>query len=135
MQVKTRIDIVVLVAAVAALFFSLPASAQEYDEAPAGYEYVDSLIYVPVASVDSTMLGRDVFDLDIRQSESIRQSMRSHIDSNPSRTISGYRVRIFFDNRQNARTESETTLDRFVKMFRDVPAYRTYTNPYFKVTV
>jgi hypothetical protein len=31
--------------------------------------------------------------------------------------------------------ESEETLKRFQTLHRDVPAYRTYSNPYFKVTV
>ena len=61
--------------------------------------------------------------------------MKKHIESNAKRTINGYRVRIFFDNRQTARSESEQTIKKFVNMFHDVSAYRTYTNPYFKVTV
>jgi hypothetical protein len=49
--------------------------------------------------------------------------------------MNGYRVRIFFDNKQSARTASEETLKRFESMYHDVVAYRTYANPYFKVTV
>jgi hypothetical protein len=49
--------------------------------------------------------------------------------------MSGYRVRIFFDNRQSARKESENVLKRFHAIFPDVMAYRLYANPYFKVTV
>ncbi len=44
-------------------------------------------------------------------------------------------MRIFFDNRQTARAESEQTLRNFRSMFNDIAAYRTYSNPYFKVTV
>ena len=61
--------------------------------------------------------------------------MREHISANSKRTISGYRVRIFFDNKQTARAESENTLKKFNGLFPDVTAYRIYTNPYFKVTV
>ena len=39
---------------------SITAYAQEI-EAPEGYEYVDSLVYVRKASVDSTLVGKDVF--------------------------------------------------------------------------
>lgn len=127
MQTK-RNKIAVLFVALTSLLLSATVSAQEY-------QFVDSLVYVPVASVDSTMMSVDVFDVDVHQSESIRQSMRNHISSNPSRHIAGYRVRIFFDNKQTARTESEATLKKFVSLFRDIPAYRTYTNPYFKITV
>ena len=61
--------------------------------------------------------------------------MRRQTDENGNRTLSGYRIRIFFDNKQTARVESEETLERFESMFHDVVAYRTYANPYFKVTV
>ena len=61
--------------------------------------------------------------------------MASHIRDNASRTLSGYRIRIFFDNKQTARTESEAALKRFEALYHDVSAYRSYANPYFKVTV
>lgn len=112
---------------------------------PEGYELADSIVYRPVAAVDTTMTGRNIFDLlpapgsdaevDIRQSQLIRGSMAAHIESNASRTMSGYRVRIFFDNRQTARKESENVLKKFNSIFPDVMAYRLYANPYFKVTV
>ena len=125
---------------------SITAYAQEI-EAPEGYEYVDSLVYVRKASVDSTLVGKDVFrdmpsryagdpaTVDVEQSEVLERSMRQHIQKNSARTLSGYRVRIFFDNKQSARHESEQTLKRFRAMYPDVAVYRTYTNPYFKVTV
>ena len=55
--------------------------------------------------------------------------------ANSGRTINGFRVRIFFDNKQTARAESEAVLKRFEALHRDIKAYRTYANPYFKVTV
>lgn len=125
---------------------SITAYAQEI-EAPEGYEYVDSLVYVRKASVDSTLVGKDVFrdmpsryagdpaTVYVEQSEVLERSMRQHIQKNSARTLSGYRVRIFFDNKQSARHESEQTLKRFRAMYPDVAVYRTYTNPYFKVTV
>lgn len=114
---------------------------------PDGYEMVDSVVYRPVAAVDSTLAGKDIFhilpskragddaDVQIRQSQEIMSSMRQHIASNSKRTSSGYRVRIFFDNKQTARNESEKTLKRFKELFPGVAAYRIYANPYFKVTV
>ena len=61
--------------------------------------------------------------------------MASHIRDNASRTLSGYRIRIFFDNKQSARVASEEALKKFESIFHDVSAYRSYANPYFKVTV
>jgi hypothetical protein len=110
-------------------------SAQELPEAPEGYEYVDSLVYVKVADIDSTYVGLDILGMDITQSDALVGSMRNHMKSNPGRSISGYRVRIFFDNKQTARTESQRTLARFESMYPGIGAYRTYTNSYFMVTV
>jgi hypothetical protein len=128
-------------------FFSIPfiflfsilsmnvLSAQELPVA-AGYELVDSVVYRPAAAVDSTLVGVDVFaKVNVEQSPIVEESVRTHIIANKERGLTGYRVRIFFDNRQVSRTESEETLKRFVDLHKDIPAYRTYTNPYFKVTV
>lgn len=140
--------IIIYLAAIAAIFASssLNTYAQEL-EAPEGYEYVDSLVYTLKASVDSSLVGKDVFrdmpsrndgdpaTVEIGQSELLARSMRQHVQNNGTRTLSGYRVRIFFDNKQSARNESEQTLIRFRALYPDVTVYRTYTNPYFKVTV
>lgn len=142
---RNSIFYLIIIATVSVLA-SVTASAQELT-APDGYVYVDSLLYTPKASVDSTLAGKDVFrdmpsrlqgdnaTVDVEQSEILEKSMRVHIEANPKRTLSGYRVRIFFDNRQSARHESEQTLKKFRAMYQDVAVYRTYTNPYFKVTV
>ena len=121
------------------------ASAQENIET-VGYDYVDSLVYRTVPSVDSLLLGADVFQVMpekvngkagvvIHQSQMVEESMRTHIIDNRTRPITGYRIRIFFDNSQNARKNSASTLDSFVSSFHGIPAYRSYANPYFKVTV
>jgi hypothetical protein len=135
---STRILAIIIITAVSACF-SRSASAQQV-EVPEGYELVDSVIYRPVATADSTLVGKNIFNVlpdnvHVRQSQQIANSMKSHVASNGARTISGYRVRIFFDNKQNARTESEAVLKRFNGLYPDVMAYRIYANPYFKVTV
>jgi len=53
----------------------------------------------------------------------------------PEKKIRGYRVRIFFDNGQDARVRSNTVLEQFRNNFPDIPVYWSYDNPYFKVTV
>ena len=127
-------------------FFATPASAQEI-VVPEGYELVDSLVYRHVAGVDTLLAGKDVFhimplkanggkaDVEIYQPQEVAAALRKQVESNSKRTVSGYRVRIFFDNKQTARVESEEMLKKFESMFHDVRAYRTYANPYFKVTV
>lgn len=120
------------------------ASAQTV---PDGYELVDSVVYTPVSAVDTLLAGKDIFlllpskragdevDVRVHQSPEIASSMKEHIGSNSKRQLTGYRVRIFFDNRQSARAESEATLKRFNTLFPEVASYRIYANPYFKVTV
>lgn len=141
-----RNDILIILTALI-LSYGVELKAQEQIVVPEGYELVDSVIYRPVATVDTTLVGKDVFLLMpsrdmgdktgviINQTDAVRDAMRRQTDENGNRTLSGYRIRIFFDNKQTARVESEETLERFESMFHDVVAYRTYANPYFKVTV
>ena len=91
------------------------------------------------SAVDSTLVGKSIFNLlpnvTVHQSQAILASMNRQISSNSSRKMSGYRVRIFNDNKQNSRGASEAAMGRFKGMYPGVAAYRTYSNPFFKVTV
>ena len=136
----------VILSAAAFMFSSVTLSAQQ-PEVPEGYELADSVVYIPANAVDTSLAGRNIFlelplrvnggaaDVRVHQSQNISSAMKLYFANNASRTIPGYRVRIFFDNRQTARTESESTLGRFSSKYREIPAYRSYVNPYFKVTV
>ena len=106
----------------------------------------DSLIYRPSAAMDSTLLGKDIFNLlsgigvngskvTVHQSQSILNAFEAHVRTNASRTSNGFRVRIFNDNKQTSRNDSEAALARFKGMFPGISAYRTYSNPFFRVTV
>ena len=133
-----------------ALAFSTEASAQQYVQEiviPDGYELVDSVIYRPAAAVDTSLVGKTIYqvlsanehgsnaEVVLHQTDSIYAAMNSHLKDNAARTLSGYRIRIFFDNKQTARVASEEALKKFESLFHDVSAYRSYANPYFKVTV
>ena len=132
---------------IALLSFVTGKEMYAQETVPEGYVLVDSVIYRPVATVDTTLVGKDVFLLmpsremgskagvKINQTTDVRDAMRRQVAENEGRAMSGYRVRIFFDNKQTARVESEETLKRFESLYHDVVAYRTYANPYFKVTV
>ena len=104
----------------------------------------DSLVIRQSAVLDSALMGKSVFnmlggsssgegDVKIHQSQAITDAMRRHIENNPSRKLSGYRVRIFFVNSQNARNTSEQVMKKFALAYPGVPAYRSYQNPFFKV--
>ena len=133
-----------------AMAFATKASAQQYVQEiviPEGYELVDSVIYRPAAAVDTALVGKNIYqvlpskqhganaEVVLHQTDSIYSAMNSHLKDNASRTLSGYRIRIFFDNKQSARVASEEALKKFESLFHDVSAYRSYANPYFKVTV
>lgn len=135
---------------VMAMAFATEASAQQYVQEiviPEGYELVDSVIYRPAAAVDTSLVGKNIYqvlpskdrgsvaEVVLHQTDSIYSAMNSHLKDNASRTLSGYRIRIFFDNKQSARVASEEALKKFESLFHDVSAYRSYANPYFKVTV
>ncbi|MBQ0044649.1 MAG: SPOR domain-containing protein [Bacteroidales bacterium] len=120
---------------------SAKADAQER------YELVDSVIFRMADAADSSLYGRsilslmpskskgDVATVTVKQSSAIASAMDAHVRSNSNRALKGYRVRIYFDNKQNSRNASMAVYNAFCQSHHDVPAYRTYVNPYFKVTV
>ena len=147
---KTKILICLLVAAIFSGFNFLSAqelNVQQEIVVPEGYELVDSIVYRPASAVDTLLVGKNILDImpkkdsgavatvNVLQATTLDEAIQEHVTSNATRTLSGYRVRIFFDNKQTARVASEETLKRFESMYHDVVAYRTYANPYFKVTV
>ena len=73
----------------------------------------------------------------VRQSPELASAVGDRIDANYANTLEteGYRIRIFFDNRQDAREASELAVRRFEKLFPGYQTYRTFIYPNFKVTV
>lgn len=133
----THKHIISIIVALAASSFALQAQTEAVDTAGVAREAV----------VDSTLVGKNIIslldgatggkdgDVTLHQSANIKKAYSSQLASNGSRKINGYRVRIFSDNKQNARGASEAAMNRFKGMYPSIPAYRTYTNPFFKVTV
>lgn len=72
---------------------------------------------------------------NVSRTDSLDKAMVGHIEKNKKRMINGYRLRIFFDNAQNARGVSEQIAAAFAEQYPDIPVYRVYANSYFKVTV
>lgn len=102
---------------------------------------VDSLVYRPADAMDASLAGKSIFSLlsgegvVVEQDAGIVNAMSAHIAKNRKKTVSGYRVRIYFDNKQNSRGASEAAMMRFKGAFPGIPAYRSFTSPFFKVTV
>ena len=86
--------------------------------------------------IDSSLVGKDMFSVvEVRQSDAVLQAFERYKEGNRERKITGYRVRIFFDNSQEARVRSEAVAREFAAEHPDVKVYRSHINPYFKVTV
>jgi len=108
---------------------------------------IDTLAVTPSISLDSTILGKSIFDVlpsrskgdsagvVINQDPSVRSALKYRTASNTFKEINGYRVRIYFSNAQNARSASSEAAARFAELFPGYPVYRSYINPNFKVTV
>ncbi|MFA5443641.1 MAG: SPOR domain-containing protein [Bacteroidales bacterium] len=98
--------------------------------------------------IDSLIINYNVFDqfrepgpygnrMVIIQSDSVEYLVNRDIAENrlsPGK-MEGFRVRIFFDNKQTARAESEQIEKDFSAAHPGTAVYRIYENPYFKVTV
>lgn len=97
---------------------------------------------------DTLSLLTDVFEyfrkpgpngnrLRIVQSDSILYKVNWQAENNrlSSQKMQGFRIRIFFDNKQTARAESEAIAMSFMALYPQTAVYRIYENPYFKVTV
>lgn len=87
----------------------------------------------------------DVFEhlsenLVVKQSPEMYEAVSNHVERNERRTAAGltgqsYRIRIFFDSGQSARAGSEAAAARFRNLHPGVAVSRTFTDPFFKVTV
>lgn len=103
------------------------------------FTFKDTVMYVQYPLADTLLEGKNIFELlpgvELGQSLTVRTAMAQHVRLNHERKIPGYRIRIFFDNKQNARAESERIEKEFRFLFPEMQTYRSYANPYFKVTV
>lgn len=84
--------------------------------------------------------------VSIEQPDAVREAFGEQVGKHPSEnTHSSYRggesvkgtfgIRIYSDNSQNARNASSQALARFNALFPEEEAARTFSSPYFMVTV
>ena len=101
----------------------------------------DTISFQRAPLADSTLVGTSVFQLlegkevTLNQPQEMDQAYARYVKANGEKKINGYRIRLFFDNKQSARTESEELEKEFQLQFPQIPTYRSYTNPFFKVVV
>ena len=110
---------------------------------------VDTLVEAKADAImiDSTYLDCDIFSVmpsrmkgdagtvTIVQSGEVRNMVKDRIAGNSFRELSGFRVRIYFSNDQNARGASVAAANLFTSKYPQYSVYRIYDNPNFKVTV
>ena len=92
------------------------------------------------SQVDSTLMGRGILSVmgsgvTVNQSRTMRSALDSYISNNAAKKLTGYRIRVYFDNGQSARMRSESIARSVSNTFPGIGVYRTFESPNFKVTV
>ena len=90
--------------------------------------------------VDSTLLGRSVLSVlgsgvTVNQSAAMKSAFDSYVSANASKKVSGYRIRVYYENSQNARNRSESIARTISGTYPGIGVYRTFESPNFKVCV
>ena len=92
------------------------------------------------ARVDSTLVGRNIMSVlgtgvTVNQSRAMRTAFDNYVSNNAAKKMTGYRIRVYFDNGQNARNRSEAIARSLSGTYPGLGVYRTYESPNFKVSV
>ena len=92
------------------------------------------------AQVDSTLVGRSVLSVlgsgvSVNQSSAMKSAFDSYVSANASKRVSGYRIRVYYENNQNARNRSEAIARTISGTYPGIGVYRTFESPNFKVCV
>lgn len=90
------------------------------------------------APVDSTLLGKDILTVlgpgaQVYQSAEVKQALQDYVKANASKSISGYRIRVYFDNSPQARTRSESIENSLQTLYPEHKVYRSFESPNYKV--
>ena len=66
----------------------------------------------------------------------INNLIYNHVEQNKRKGgVPGYRIRIYSDLGNTARDDSQSVKAKFYELFPEIPVYREYDSPYFKVYV
>ena len=101
----------------------------------AAQEYADSLVHHPDMLLYLQSPADNGSHIILRQSTAIKELLNNYVARNHYKKMQGFRVRIFFDNSQNARQRALEAEANFKTQYPDIPTYYTYQNLYFKVAV
>ena len=90
--------------------------------------------------VDSTLMGRNIMSVlgpgvKVNQSSAMRGAFDSYVSNNASKKMSGYRIRVYYENGQSARGRSEAISRSISNAYPGLAVYRTFDSPNYKVCV
>jgi hypothetical protein len=95
-----------------------------------------AILIALVATSGGVAVAQAQGSIKVKVHPAVEQLVRRHIAYNVQHPkIEGYRIRIYRDNSGNARQRSQDVAENFAGLFPDIPVYRSYDNPYFKVSV
>ena len=92
------------------------------------------------APVDSLLLGKNIFSImgpgvKVDQSAEVKQAMAQYVGKNATKPISGYRIRVYYDNPPQARTRSESIENSLMEQYPEHKVYRSFESPNYKVLI
>lgn len=93
-----------------------------------------------LSRMDSTYVGRSILSVigpgaEINQTLQVRQALQNYVNSNASKAIQGYRIRVFYDNSPQARVRSESIAAYLRAQYPETGVYRSFESPNYKVTI
>ena len=93
-----------------------------------------------VARVDSTYVGKDILSVmgpgaKVTQSATVKQALQKYIGGNAEKSISGYRIRVFYNNDPQARSRSEVIERNLKEQYPGIGVYRSFESPNYKVCI
>jgi len=96
--------------------------------------------------MDSLLLGRNIFEIldtegpygnrvTLAQPVQLQSAMQDRVSQNRSKRISGYRIRIFSSNAQNARSTSQAVKEEFESLYPHIPTQSKFVDIDYRVLV
>ena len=124
----------IIILAVARVLGGISLKAQEIVTEE---ERTDSLNTLSTV-VDTELLGKDILTVigpgvTIIQSEALRDAFAKYIHTNASKPMMGYRIRVFFDSGQSARSKSSQVVYQLRKAYPEMGVYQNFDSPNYIV--
>lgn len=100
----------------------------------------DTLSVFVAPALDTALAVRGLYsdmpaNVRLVQDPAVADAFRSVVETNATQdNFTGFRIKVYQSSDQSARFESESIKSRLESMFPSIPSYRSYSNPYFKVT-